>query len=280
MELGKINTLKVLRESDIAYVLTDGLVEVFLHKKEAKKPYLDGEDIDVFLYSDNQGRVTASTKEPLIQLNEVKMLEVVSVNERYGAFLYYGMVKDLLLSLDDLPNDSRDWPKPGDFVMVEMINKKDHLYGHIIGRKQITDHFPDAYKIADNETVEANVMYLIDNGLVCFTKDGHEIFIHKNNYRERYHIGQLVKPKILKQNPSDEYVGTLIEQKEIMLEKDALRILDYLERNNGIMKYTDKSNAEEIQQVFHMSKSAFKRALGSLYRAKKVILNKENTKKI
>ncbi len=280
MELGKMNTLKVLRESDIAYVLTDGLVEVFLHKKEAKKPYLDGEDIDVFLYSDNQGRITASTKEPLIQLNEVKMLEVVSVNERYGAFLYYGMVKDLLLSLDDLPTDRRVWPKPGDSVMVEMINKKDHLYGHIIGRKQITDHFPDAYKIADNEVVEAFVMYLIDNGMVCFTKDGHEIFIHKNNYRDRYHIGQSVKPKILKQNPSDEYVGTLIEQKEIMLEKDALRILDYLEKNNGIMNYTDKSEADVIQQVFHMSKSAFKRALGSLYRAKKVELNKENTKKI
>ena len=280
MELGKINTLKVLRESDIAYVLTDGFVEVFLHKKEAKKPYLDGEDIDVFLYSDNQGRVTASTKEPVIQLNEVKMLEVVSVNERYGVFLYYGMVKDLLLSLDDLPNDRRTWPKVGDFVMVEMINKKEHLYGHIIGRKQITDHFPEAYQLVDNEVVEAYVMYLIDNGLVCFTKDGHEIFIHKNNYRERYHIGQLVHPKILKQNPSDEYVGTLIEQKEIMLEKDALRILEYLEKNSGIMKYTDKSDADEIQQVFHMSKSAFKRALGSLYRAKKVILNKENTKKL
>ena len=124
MELGKVNTLEVLRESDIAYVLTDGEVEVFLHKKEAKKPYLDGEKIDVFLYSDNQGRVTASTKEPLIYLNEVKMLEVVQVNERYGVFLYYGMVKDLLLSLDDLPIDRRLWPKIGEFVMVEMICKK------------------------------------------------------------------------------------------------------------------------------------------------------------
>ena len=280
MELGKVNTLKVLRESDIAYVLTDGEVEVFLHKKEAKKPYLDGEDIDVFLYSDNQGRVTASTKVPLLKLNEVKMLEVVQVNERYGAFLYYGMVKDLLLSLDDLPTNKRVWPKPGDFIMVEMICKKDHLYGHILGRKQITDHFPDAPKLADNEVVEAYVMYLIDNGLVCFTKAGHEIFIHKNNYRENYRIGEAVQPKILKQNPSMEYVATLIEQKEIMLEKDALRILEYLDKNDGIMKYTDKSNASEIQEVFHMSKSAFKRALGNLYRAKKVILNKENTKKI
>ncbi|MCK4552355.1 MAG: hypothetical protein KAU02_05495 [Tenericutes bacterium] len=280
MILGDINTLKVLRESDIAYVLTDGVEEVFLHKKEAKKPYLDNEEIDVFLYTDNLGRVTASTKEPLITLEGVKMLEVVNTNERYGVFVYYGMVKDLLLSLDDLPSDTRAWPQTGDRVMVEMIEKKDQLYAHIIGRKQITDHYPDAEVLTDLEKVEAHVMYIIDNGIVAYTEAGHEIFIHKNNVRNYYRVGQLVNPKILKRNPSGEYVGTLIEQKELMMSKDALYILDILEKNDGIMKYTDKSDAEEISKVFHMSKSAFKRALGSLYKAGKVELSKINTKKI
>ncbi|MCK5731962.1 MAG: hypothetical protein KAH13_03020, partial [Tenericutes bacterium] len=239
MILGDINTLKVLRESDIAYVLTDGIEEVFLHKKEDKKPYLDDEEIDVFLYTDNLGRITASTKEPLITLEGVKMLEVVNTNERYGVFVYYGMVKDLLLSLDDLPADTRSWPQTGDRVMIEMIEKKDQLYAHIIGRKQITDHYPDAEVLKDFEKVEAHVMYIIDNGIVCYTEAGHEIFIHKNNVRNYYRIGQLVNPKILKCNPSGEYVGTLIEQKELMMDKDALYILEFLEKNEGIMKYTD-----------------------------------------
>lgn len=278
MEIGKINTLEVLRETDIAYLLTDGIDEVFLHKKEAKRPYEDDEAIDVFLYVDNQGRVTASTKEPLLTLDEVKMLEVVSIGLRYGVFLYYGMVKDLLLSLDDLSTDKSKWPQVGDKVFVKMVLKGEKLYGRIIGRKQITDHFPNREPLEENQTVEAHVMYLIDNGLVAFTEKGNEIFIHKNNYRASYRIGQFIEPKILKQNPSGEYVGTLIEQKELMLEEDALRILAYLETNGGEMSLTDKSSPEMIQKTFHMSKSAFKRALGSLYKAKKVQLSKEKTK--
>jgi predicted RNA-binding protein (virulence factor B family) len=280
MLLGKVNTLKVLRETDIAYLLTDGTDEVFLHKKEAKKPYLDNEDIDVFLYADNQGRITASTKEPLITLGDVKMLEVVSINPKYGVFLYYGMVKDLLLSLDDLPTNKNQWPQINDRLFVEMIEKKGQLYGHIIGRKQITDYYPDTVELEDDTYCEAYVMYIVDHGIVAFTEQGHEVFIHKNNFRDEYHIGEYIKPKIIKRNPSGEYVGTLIEQKEIMLEKDALIILEYLEENDGVMEYTDKTDANTISEVFHMSKSAFKRALGTLYKAKKIELNKKYTKKV
>lgn len=279
MNLGMINTLKVLRETDIAYLLTDGTDEVFLHKKEAKKPYLDDEEIDVFLYTDNQGRITASTKEPIFQLGEVACLEVVSVNTRYGAFLYYGMIKDLLLSFDDLPRYKPDWPKVGDHVFVQLIEKHGQLLGHIVGRKQITDHYPNRQILVESDTVKAYVMYLIDQGLVAYTADGNEIFVHMNNYREKHHLGELIEPKILKLNASGEYVGTLIDQKEIVLEKDALLILEYLEEHLE-MPLTDKSNPEDIQAAFHMSKSAFKRALGSLYKAKKVELFENKTKKI
>jgi hypothetical protein len=280
MEIGKFNTLKVLRETDIAYLLTDGEEEVFLHKKEAKKPYLDNEEIDVFLYVDNQGRPTASTQEPLIQLGEVKLLEVVEIGIRYGAFLYYGMIKDLLISYDDLPTNKLKWPEVGDKIFVKMISKGEKLFGHIIGRKQITDEFPNRQTLVENDTCKAYVMYLLDNGLVAYTEGGNEIFIHSNNFREEYRIGQLIEPKILKQNPSEEYVGTLIEQKEVMLEEDAIRILEYLDENGGEMSITDKSTPELILKKFHMSKSAFKRALGSLYKAKKVELSKNKTKKI
>jgi len=280
MELGKINTLKILRETDIAYLLTDGEEEIFLHKKEAKRPYLDDEEIDVFLYVDNLGRPTASTQEPLIQLGEVKLLEVVEIGKRYGAFLYYGMIKDLLISYDDLPTTFSKWPQIGDKVFVKMITKGEKLFGHIVGRKQITDEFPNRTLLVDNDTVKAYVMYLIDNGMVAYSEAGDEIFIHSNNYREEYRIGQLVKPKILKLNLSGEYVGTLIEQKQIMLEEDALRILEYLENNDDKMALTDKSSPELIYNTFHMSKSAFKRALGSLYRAKKVELEKNKTIKL
>jgi len=278
MIIGRINTLSVLRETDISYLLTDGINEVFLHKKEATRPYIDNENIDVFIYVDNMGRLTASTKTPLIQLGDVKQLEVVSILPKYGVFLYYGMIKDLLLSLDDLPSNLSKWPQVGDKLFVEMVEMNEQLFGHIIGRKQVSKYFEDKPLLEEKSEVDAWVMYLIDNGLVCFTENGDEIFIHHNNYREEFRIGQNIRPRILKQNPDGEYVGTLIDQKELMLEKDALTVLNYLENNKGIMPYTDKTDPETIFNLFHMSKSAFKRALGSLYKAKKVELNKENTK--
>ena len=280
MEIGKINTLKILRETEISYLLTDGEEEVFLHKKEAKRPYLENEEIDVFLYVDNQGRPTASTEEPLIKLGEVKLLEVVEVGKRYGAFVYYGMIKDLMVSYDDLPININKWPEVGDKLFVKMIKKGEKLFGHIVGRKQITDEFPDREVLVEGNTVGSYVMYLLDNGLVAYSEAGDEIFVHLNNYREDYHIGEFCEPKILKLNPSGEYVGTLIEQKEVMLEEDAIRILEYLDDNDGEMVITDKSSPDIIYQTFHMSKSAFKRALGSLYKAKKVELSKNLTKKI
>ncbi len=277
MELGKINTLKVLRETDIAYLLTDGESEVFLHKKEAKKPYVDNEELEVFLYNDNQGRITASTMVPFIQLDEVKRLEVVGVRPRYGVFLNIGIIKDLLLSLDDLPEDLNKWPQVGDFVFVKMITRHEKLFAHIIGRKQLTDYNPIKDSLLENQVVNANVMYLLEHGLVCFTEDFHEIFVHRNNFRKKYRIGEAVSPKIIIQNSKDEYTATLIEQKELMLEKDALYILDYLNQHSGVMPYTDKTSPEIISKVFHMSKSAFKRALGILYKAKKIKLDKEKT---
>lgn len=280
MKIGEINTLKVLRETDIAYQLTDGTDEVFLHKKEAKKPYLDNEEIDVFLYVDNEGRPTASTKEPLFTLEQIRMLEVVALGQRYGIFVYYGMIKDLLVSHDDLPINHNAWPKVGDKIFVRLIEKNGKLLGQIVGRKQISREFPDKEELPEGEKVESHIMYVIDNGFVAFTEAGHEIFIHKNNSRDFHRIGELVEPKILRQNPNGDYVGTLIEQKEIMLEADALRVLEYIEVNGGEMVFTDKSSPELISKNFHMSKSAFKRALGSLYKAGKIKLEKNKTKKI
>ena len=132
MILGKINSLEVKREADISYILTDGTQEIFLHKKEAERPYEIGELIDVFLYDDNQGRVTASTKPPSILLGEKQLLEVVSSNYNYGAFLYYGMVKDLLLSIDDLPKSHRLWPKLNDKLFVKMKEKHGRLFAYLL----------------------------------------------------------------------------------------------------------------------------------------------------
>ncbi len=277
MILGKFNELIVKREADISYILTDGIQEIFLHKKEAERPYEDGEKIRVFLYDDNQGRVTASTKEPLLSLEQAALLEVVSFNYNYGVFLYYEMVKDLLLSIDDLPTNKKLWPKPKDKLWVTMKNKNNRLFAEMISRYKLSLYLPKPEDLIKSESYDAHVQYLLENGIIAFTDQGHEIFVHHNNYRDQVRLGQMLTIKIINKNETGNYSGSLIEQKEVMLEKDAQIIYQYLLDHGGKMAYTDKSDVEDIYRVFHMSKSAFKRALGHLYHLQKIDLNKENT---
>jgi len=276
MELGKINTLRVLRETDISYLLTDGLDEVFLHKKEALKPYEDHEEIDVFVYKDNEGRLTASTKTPLLEKGGFARLQVVGKHPKYGVFLNYGLVKDLLLSLDDLPGALDMWPQIGDELFVTMKESKGRLFAQIPSRNELSDYFDDLDKPEGIETITITIMYHLDNGVVGISDQGHEVFMHRNNYRRRLRLGEKIEVQIIQKNEQN-YSGQLIEQKEKMMDDDAERILDYLKSHQGYMSYTDKTDPEIISKVFHMSKSAFKRALGRLYKEGKVELSKTQT---
>ena len=277
MEIGKINTLRVLRETDISYLLTDGLNEVFLHKKEALRPYEDYEEIDVYVYPDNEGRLTASTKTPMLLLGGFAKLEVVGSHPKLGVFLNYGIVKDLLLSLDDLPEDEAYWPQIGDKLFVSMKVSKERLFAQIPSRNEMSNRFEPIESDEEIQALRVTITHFLDNGVVGFSDLGQEVFIHRNNFRRKLRMGEVVSVNIIKKNPHN-YSGQLIEQKEIMLDKDAQQILEYLETHGGSMNFTDKSDPERISKVFHMSKSAFKRALGKLYKERKVILEKTKTK--
>ncbi|MDD4354371.1 MAG: S1-like domain-containing RNA-binding protein [Candidatus Izemoplasmatales bacterium] len=279
MQLGDYQELTVLRETPIAYLLTDGNQEVFLHKKEALDNYLPGSRVRVFIYPDNAGRWTASTKEATITLNQAAFLPVVDHNPKYGIFLDNHLIKHLLCSKDDLPFNLKEWPITGDRVFVVMKEKKGLLYGKPVGRKQIASYFSLPPSLEIGKTYPAWVQTLLPEGLVAFTEKGEEIFIHNNNTRQPHRLGQAVEARILKLTETNEYVGTLIEQKEIMLHEDGLRILAYMDQHNKEMPYTDQTNPEIIQEVFRMSKSAFKRALGALYKSGIVELTPEKTKK-
>jgi predicted RNA-binding protein (virulence factor B family) len=278
MKLGKINQLEVKREADISYILTDGFEEIFLHKKEAEKPYESGEIIDVFLYDDNQGRITASTRPPSLTVGEVRLLEVVEVKEKYGVWLNYGMVKDLLLSKDDLPKNLSLWPLPKDKLYVTMKVTGNRLFAQVLSRYELKNSLEPQEDLPEKEVVTAYLQFFIDAGIVLYTAEGHEIFVHKNNYREKYRLGQELNVKIIAKNDQGNYSGSMIEQKELMINKDADIIYEYLEAHGGFMTLTDKSSPEIIQGVFHMSKAAYKRALGHLKAQGKVELNPDNTK--
>ena len=277
LRIGEYNTLEVLRETEFAFMLGTEEQEIFLHKKQMTKELEIGETVNVFLYFDNQKRITATMAKPLVGKEEPAFLEVVDVNYRLGIFLNMGLVKDLLLSRDDLPFVRKEWPRKGDRLFVRLRSSKNQLTAKFIPRYEINQTLiPTTELEVGQEYVGYNV-YKTEEGNLFFTEEGHNIYVYFKHMRKEYRLGEKETIKITIDKGNYQYSGMIIKQKELAITDDALIIQKYLQENHGTMIYTDKSSADDINAEFHMSKSAFKRALGSLYKQGIVVLEKDKT---
>lgn len=277
LAMGKFNELQVIRETDFSYILSDGETEVFLHKNQANKELEMDEMVSVFLYFDNQRRITATMNEPTVDLKTPAFVKVVGVNPHLGVFLDIGLIKDLLLSRDDLPFKKKEWPQIGDTLFVKMKATKNQLTAKLITRYDIRKYLEPKTELIEGEFYSAYCVFIAEEGVVFTTKEGHYIFVYYKHMRKTYRLGEKASVKITLAKVDKKYNGTLIDQKELMLTKDALTIKEYLEKHDGEMSITDKSSPDEINELFNMSKAAFKRAIGTLYKEKLVSLSSDKT---
>ncbi|MCF7925511.1 MAG: DNA-binding protein [Candidatus Izimaplasma sp.] len=278
LKLGDYNTLSVLRETPFAYILTNGEDEVFLHKNQATDTLNPADDVKVFLYYDNQKRVTATMNMPILDQINPNFAKVVGVHRKLGIFLDIGLRKDLLLSIDDLPPLLEEWPKENDEIFVKIKVSANQLTAKRINRFDIQDYLIPTEPLNEGDEVEVIKIYQAEEGAVFITREGHRIFIYGKHMRQKYRLGETATMTITIVKDNFSYNATMIEQKELMLEDDASILLEYLYTHDGVMPFTDKSSPNAIKDTFHMSKSAFKRALGTLYKNQQVILEKDQTR--
>jgi len=274
----EFNELKVLRKSDLGFMLTDGNTEVLLHFREAAgNEYNAGDTVKVFIYLDKEGRLNATHNEPTVTMSKPGFAEVVESVSNLGVFVNINVGKDILISKDYLPYNYDLWPEIGAKLFIELKVKKNHASAKIVNRFEIIDHTPSdvVYHLEDIAT--AYVVRSGDEGVGCVTEDGAYIFVHKTHLRKAYKLGEVIYPKIIKVNGT-EYNGTLTDNKEYMIDPDSEMLLKYIEAHGGSIPYTAKSSAEEVEKEFKISRKAFKRALGALYKGHKVICTDTETK--
>jgi predicted RNA-binding protein (virulence factor B family) len=214
---------------------------------------------------------------PILDIDTPAFAEVVDSNYRLGAFLNIGLIKDLLLSRDDLPFIRKEWPRKGDKIFVKIKVAKNQIAAKIMPRYEIQKYLKPEEELEDGKTYPAYNVYKTEEGNVFFTEQGHYIYVYFKHMRKVYRLGEKADVKITLVKENHNYSGTLIEQKELMMSKDAEYIREYLMNKNGVMPFTDKSDPKIISETFNMSKAAFKRALGVLYKAKVVTLEKDKT---
>jgi predicted RNA-binding protein (virulence factor B family) len=176
-----------------------------------------------------------------------------------------GIAKEILLSKDDLPFQMDSWPIKGDQVYV-MIRVKGKLVAKIASKEEV--QLKPNTELTVKDKVKCFVQKIGREGINLLSLEGHSVFVHHTMVKETLRIGQEKEVKITFVSEKG-YTGSLIEQKEVSIYEDANRILTHLIRY-GDLNLTSDSTPEEIDHVFNMSKKAFKRALGNLYKERKI----------
>ena len=263
--IGEINKLRVKRETDISYTLVQDNepFEVFMHFNQATKRLQENELVDVFLYYDNKHRLCATMEDPIITTKKYGFVKCVSQKENVGCFMNIGIAKDILLSKDILPTNTKAWPRPNDTLPCILKVKKDSLVCKIISRDDIT---VKNASLKINDTISAYVISFTSTGLLAVDEAFNVIYVHKSMIRKKYRLGEEIILTIININKKGEYNGSTITQKETMRLSDSEMLLNYLKEMGGIIPLGNLSSPEDIAKIFTLSKSAFKRAVGALYK--------------
>lgn len=269
--IGQTATLTVARKAAFGYFLTDGTEDVLLHKKEAGQELEEGDELEVFLYVDSEGRTAASAVIPEIAVGKYAWVEVTDVKEGLGVFLNIGLPKDILLGADDLPSHRSVWPKPGDLLYITLrVNRNHLLYARLASDQVIQAMAINATRKDFNKNIQGHIYRTAKVGSWIYTIEGFKGFIHESQRKQEPRLGEKVEGRIIDIKEDGTINVSLLARKQESQDIDSAQVYEYLMSRNGAMPFSDKSMPEDIQERFGMSKAAFKRALGKLFKEGKI----------
>ena len=275
VKLGKYNQLEVVKTVDFGvYLNGDDDGEILLPSRYVPEGCKPGDVLNVFIYLDNEERLVATTLEPYVQVGEFACLEVAWVNE-YGAFLDWGLMKDLFVPFRE--------------QKLRMV--KDHSYtvhvhidpetARIVASAKVerylqSANFTDYHK---GEEVDMLIWQKTDLGFKVIVNNKHQGQIYDNQIYENLHSGMRVRGTVVNVRPDGKLDLSVQKIGKGRFKDFAEELLDALESApNGFLPFTDKSPSEEIAERFGVSKKTFKKALGNLYRERKVELLPDGVK--
>jgi len=275
VEIGKTQRLKVLRREDELLILDgEALGELTLPIKELPEAYQTANKVEVFVYPDTAESLTVTTRKPLAEAGEFALLKVVSVNP-YGAFLDWGMDRDLLVSFS---NQLHEMIEGRDYIVYLYFDDEANRITATSRIDHYIDQIPPPY--FEGERVDLIIANRTDIGIKAIINHAHWGVLYSDEVFEELHYGQKSRGYIKKIREDDKI--DLYLHKPGYGEVDALsqKILDYLKVCGGSMTITDKSPPEIIHQKFGVSKKKFKMAIGGLYKKRLISLEKNGIRLI
>ncbi|AWE08938.1 DNA-binding protein [Lysinibacillus sp. 2017] len=272
MKSGQVVDLTVLEEQGSRYILTNGELEIPLNASDVEETLTIGEHVKVFLYTDRRGELQATTMVPHITEADYGWARVLKVTKE-GAFCDIGTSREILVRAEDLPVIEEVWPEAGDYLYMTLrTDRNGDLFGRLITEEKVNDMYEGAEEDMFNKNITARAYRLLPVGsFLLGVETPHRIFVHESEMKAEPRLGQDVQVRIIDVKEDGSLNGSLLPRKHERLGDDADKILAYLESVDGKMPFGDKSTPEEVQEMFGMSKGAFKRALGTLMKARKIM---------
>ena len=273
IKIGEYNKLEVARERDFGFFLKDEKGnEILLPKALLNGVEVNlGDEVEVFTYMDSNNRPVATMKKPLIEVGKVAYLEVVHQND-FGAFCNMGLERDLFIPM-----------KEQRFKLL--VGKKYLFYAYIdkTGRLAATTDVDDYLDQGEGFNVDDEVEVIsygkgVSTTIKVAVNGKYRGIILGNEHIETIYPGQVLKARV-KRIYEDGTIGLTTRKKRLDARSEIKElILDYLNENGGVMPYNDKSNPEEIREIFKTSKNYFKMALGGLMKEGLIEQTPEGTK--
>ena len=264
MEIGYYNTLKIARETKVGLFLTDGKDDVLLPLKYVPKEYNIGDELIVFVYLDHEERPVATTLEPYILLDEFGLLRVNYVNN-IGAFLDWGLEKDILVPFKE---QARPMEKGKRYLVFAYMDEKTNRIVASSKTNQFLNN--ENITVQVGEEVDLIISHITDLGINVIINDSHKGLLYKDQVYDDIRTGDRMKGFIKTIRPDNKIDVSLQKLGYVNIEPNAEKILDELRASRGFLRLNDNSHPEDIKTILKMSKKTFKKAIGALYKEKRI----------
>lgn len=270
IHIGEQNTLTILRETDNGFYLIDKEEnEVLLPNAYIKEGWAIGDEVSVFVFTDSEDRLTATSVVPKIKLDDFALLKVNEVNN-IGAFLDWGLPKDLFVPF----KEQKTKMKEDKHYVVTMY--LDYESERLVASSKIDSFLEfEEINLKEGQEVEVIVYERTPLGFNCIVNKLYKGLIYENEVFRNLNIGEHTTGYIKTVREDNKIDVSLQKVGYVAQDENQEKILNILKGDAGYIGLTDKSKPEEIYEELKMSKKAFKKAIGGLYKQKLVWLKKD-----
>ncbi|EKX97274.1 YitL family protein [Hoylesella saccharolytica F0055] len=267
IKLGDYNRLTIVKEVDFGIYLDGGDEgEILLPKRYVPENCKPGDELEVFLYLDQDERLIATTQHPLAKVGEFACLEVAWVNQ-YGAFLNWGLMKDLFCPF----HEQKQRMEIGNrYVVAVFIDEESYR----IAASAKVEHFfaTDFPPYRPGEKVDLLVWQTTDLGFKVIIDHAYPGLVYRSQIFKSIRIGDSLQGYIMGVRPDGKIDVSLQPHGRQQTTDFAETLLQYLKDHDGFCELGDKSDAQDIKHRFEVSKKVYKKAIGDLYRRRLITL--------